>query len=279
MRKVVLMTNGKIIAVWGSGNSGKTTTAVKLATKLAGMKKDVLIVLTDIAAPDINVLLPFEKDTSSMGDIWSTPDCNIDDIYNSCVVTEWDNICILGYKTGENVFSYPEYTKENITRTFLFLKGLVDYVIVDCISSFAYNVLSTVALEIANKVIRLGEATPKSFAFFQSNLPLLTDSRYRTTQHIKVLSKTKDFYAKETATNIMGGIDAELPYVEEIEFQMLTGELLTDVKEKSMKSFQLGIDTLIKRIDEEAAIEVKKKEGSGQRMKVSNMKLRKREVS
>ena len=81
------MNNGKIIAVWGSSNSGKTTTAAKLGMRLASMKKDVLIVLTDITAPDMNVLLPFEKDNCSMGDIWSSPDCNTESIYNSCMVT------------------------------------------------------------------------------------------------------------------------------------------------------------------------------------------------
>jgi MinD-like ATPase involved in chromosome partitioning or flagellar assembly len=275
-----MMTDGKIIAVWGSSNSGKTTTAAKLAVKLASMKKDVLIVLTDITAPDINVVLPFEKEVCSMGDIWSTPDCNVDSIYNSCMVTNWDNICILGYKTGENVFSYPEYTKESIISTFLFLKGLVDYVIVDCISSFAYNVLSTVALEIADEVIRLGEATPKSFAFFHSNLSLLTDSRYRVSRHIKVLSKAKDYYAKEAAVNIMGGIDAELPYVEEIEYQMLTGDLLVDETQKSRKDYNSGIEAIIQRITDSVPAKKEKKERSVKNAEVRlNGILRKREVS
>jgi MinD-like ATPase involved in chromosome partitioning or flagellar assembly len=275
-----MMTDGKIIAVWGSSNSGKTTTAAKLAVKLASMKKDVLIVLTDITAPDINVLLPFEKETCSMGDIWSTPDCSVDSIYNSCMVTNWDNICILGYKTGENVFSYPEYTKESIIGTFLFLKGLVDYVIVDCISSFAYNVLSTVALEIADEVVRLGEATPKSFAFFHSNLSLLTDSRYRVSRHIKVLSKAKDYYAKEAAVNIMGGIDAELPYVEEIEYQMLTGDLLIEETQNNRKNYNSGIDAIIQRITDVEPAKKVKKERSVKNAEIRlNGILRKREVS
>lgn len=239
------MTNGQMIAVWGSGGSGKTTAAIKLASQLAQMNKDVIIVLTDVISPDINVVLPFAKDIPSMGGLWATPNCSIEAIYKSCIVTESDRICLLAYKTGENVFSNPDYTKENIMNIFMLLKGLADYVIVDCVSSFAYNVLSTVALEISDKVIRLGEATPKSFSFFNSNLPLLTDNRYKVGQHIKVLAKAKDFYAKDAAINFMGGISAELPYVEDIEYQMLTGELFLLEKDKEYKAFHAGLSKII----------------------------------
>lgn len=84
----------------------------------------------------------------------------------------------------------------------------------------------------ADKVIRTGEATPKSFSFFDFNLPLLLDSRYKSNQLFKVLSKTKSSQAREVATNKFGGIDTELPYVEEIERQMLEGELFSMVNSK-----------------------------------------------
>lgn len=245
------MNNGSMIAVWGSGDSGKTTMAVKLASMLADMKKEVIVVMSDISAPDMKVILPHEKDTRSMGEIWSMPECSVDDIYKSCVVTKSDYICLLGYQNGENVFSNPDYTKENIMNVLMMLKSMVDYVIVDCVSEFAYNVLTTVALELADHVIRLGEATPKSFSFFDANLALLMDSRYKRDQHIKILSKVKSYQAREAAISHFGGVQMVLPFIEEIEYQMLAGDLFNIEINKSNRAYYSGLNKIIQMITKE----------------------------
>jgi Ni2+-binding GTPase involved in maturation of urease and hydrogenase len=55
----------KIITVWGSPNSGKTTLSVKLARELS-KDNDVILLSTDIVAPPVGMLLPYikEKDRS-----------------------------------------------------------------------------------------------------------------------------------------------------------------------------------------------------------------------
>jgi MinD-like ATPase involved in chromosome partitioning or flagellar assembly len=254
---VKILSNGKLIAVWGNNSCGKTTTAAQLASQLAEKNQEVLLVLTDITAPDMKVILPHEKNTRSMGNIWSTPDCSIDAIYKACVVTDSDNICLLGYRNSENVFTNPDYTKDNIMDVFMKLKSIVDYVIVDCASEFAYNVLTTVALEMADKVLRLGEATPKAFSFFNSNLTLLLDSRYKSGQHIKVLSKVKSFQPKELAINHYGGIDVELPYAEAIERKIMEGELLKLTSDKGTKAYNAGLIKIMDLLNEPDMIRVK----------------------
>jgi MinD-like ATPase involved in chromosome partitioning or flagellar assembly len=255
------MNKGTIIAVWGNNGSGKTTLSIKLASKLAAMKKEVIVILTDITAPDMSVILPKEKKTRSMGSIWSTPDCSIDAIYKSCVITDSDYICLLGYKNGENVFSNPDYTKDNIVDVLTKLTTIVDYVIIDCVSDFPYNVLSTVALEVADKVIRLQEATSKAFSFFNSNMNLLLDSRYRCNEHIKVLSKIKPGQAKDTAIHHFGGGHLELPYLEEVERQMLEGELFSLPDTRTYKVYNDCLDQLLKSIDDQHQDMEKKAEG------------------
>ena len=52
---------GKLIAVWGSPDSGKTTFSVKLAEALYNRsrgKSAVIVVFTDIVTPSIPVIFP-----------------------------------------------------------------------------------------------------------------------------------------------------------------------------------------------------------------------------
>ena len=217
--------NGRIVAVWGSTGSGKTTLSSQLALGLAEKKKDVIIVYTDIITPVIPVLMPELKEQKSMEHLWSNPDCSSDLILNSCVITKSQHICLLGYKATENVFSQQDYVKENVYKVYMELKDLADYVIVDCVSYFPYNMLSTVALEAADNVIRLSEATLKSYSYFDSNLSALVESKYDTDEHIRVLSKVKSFQPKELAATRLSTA-YQLPYNEEIERMMLSGTLL-----------------------------------------------------
>lgn len=243
------MSDGKLIAIWGSKGSGKTTTAVKVASKLAEMKKETILILTDILAPDINVLMPARKDINSMGDLWSTPDCSIDTILKTCNVTDSKYLAVLSYKSGENIFSHSEYTKENIMDIFMKLKTVADYIIVDCVEAFPWNVLTTVSLELADKVIRLGEATLKSFSFYDSNLLLLKDSRYKIDQHYKVLAKVKSNQAKDNSISHFGGVQSELPFANELEKQMLEGELFKQTDSREMKQYNEGILRILNFIE------------------------------
>ena len=61
---------GKIIAVWGSPHSGKTTFATKLATAIySSFESTVITLYTDLETPVIPVLFPFDKneDLGSVG--------------------------------------------------------------------------------------------------------------------------------------------------------------------------------------------------------------------
>ena len=61
---------GKIIAVWGSPHSGKTTFATKFATAIySSFEFTVITLYTDLQTPMIPVLFPFDKpeDLGSVG--------------------------------------------------------------------------------------------------------------------------------------------------------------------------------------------------------------------
>lgn len=236
---------GKIIALWGNPGCGKTTASTQLALAWAKQKKNVIVVYTDITCPTIPVLIPAKKDLPTMGGLWNNPNCNSELILKACVTIESPYIGLLGYKAGENVFSYPDYTKDDIYQVFMELKNLADYIIIDCVSYFAHNWLTAVALEIADSVVRMAESTISSFSYFDSSLAMLSDSRYGLENHIRVLAKVKDFHPKELGISRLG-TQIELPYNEELEIMMLEGRLLNKQVEGT---YRKGIETIINTIE------------------------------
>lgn len=50
--------SGGMLAVWGSPGSGKTITAVKIAKMLSARKKNVILLLCDMAAPMLPCICP-----------------------------------------------------------------------------------------------------------------------------------------------------------------------------------------------------------------------------
>ena len=95
---------GKLIAVWGSPGSGKTTFSVKLAEALYNRsrgKSAVIVVFTDIVTPTIPVIFPNfrSEDVFSVGPIRSNPDFFDDDVFSNMVMTKYRmNLWYIGYK-------------------------------------------------------------------------------------------------------------------------------------------------------------------------------------
>ena len=104
----------QMLAVWGSPGAGKTVTAVKLAAELAKRKKNVVLVFTDLTAPSLPAVAAEGKlPEVSVGDLLSAPGMTQERVLKTCVPCEkHPYISFLGYKAGENVFTYAEYSKE-----------------------------------------------------------------------------------------------------------------------------------------------------------------------
>ena len=141
----------QMLAVWGSPGAGKTVTAVKLAAELAKRKKNVVLVFTDLTAPPLPAVAAGGKlPEVSVGELLSAPGMTQEQVLKTCVPCEkHPYISFLGYKAGENVFTYAEYSKEKAVDMLVLLRHIADYVIVDCTSLLTGNVLATTALEVA----------------------------------------------------------------------------------------------------------------------------------
>lgn len=230
----------QMLAVWGSPGAGKTVTAVKLAAELASRKKNVVLVFTDLSAPALpTVVVEGKLPDVSMGELLSAPGMTQEQVLKTCVPCEKQPyISFLGYKAGENVFTYAEYSKEKAVDMLVLLRHIADYVIVDCTSILTGNVLATAALEVADDVLRVCGCDLKAISYFASYLPLVGDQKFKPERHIRVLSNTRPYQGGAEYEHAFGGVKYRLPYLPALEEQGATLKLMEPLSGKEAKSYE-----------------------------------------
>jgi cellulose biosynthesis protein BcsQ len=240
----------QMLAVWGSPGSGKTVTAVKLATELSKQKKNVVVVLCDTTAPPLPALIRTKN----------TPDCSVGAVLAAPIITQelvmknlaaYDKnpyISLLGYKAGENIYTYAEYSKERAVDMLVLLRHIADYVIVDTSSSLTDNILSTTALEVADDVLRICSCDLKGISYFMSYLPLVGDRRFKADKHIKVLSNPHSYEGGREYENSYGGVKYRLPYIPSIEEQAATLNLTESLSGKEAKAYEPVISAIAREV-------------------------------
>lgn len=241
------MKNNQIIAVWGNPSSGKTVTSIKIARELALKKKNVILVFCDTIAPDLMMVHPDKNtDEKSLGSLLSAPEITQEKILSKCITLDKNEyISLLGYSKGENSFTYAKYAKDRAVDLLILLRHIADYVVVDCSAFFIPDLLSVTAIELADSVIRLSNCNLKALSYFNSSLPLLADRRFNTDRHIKVLSKVKADEPSELMAEKYNGVMYELPYIEEITEQYLTGRLFGTLESKQSIKYTQTIQQII----------------------------------
>ncbi|MDD2294372.1 MAG: hypothetical protein PHV21_04020 [Synergistaceae bacterium] len=243
--------SGGILAVWGSPGSGKTVTAVKLAKALADKKKNVALLMCDMTAPMLPCICPpSEMECErSLGGVLAVPHITDALIKNNCVTHKrMSYLTFLGMKKGENEYTYPPYTERQATELLDGLRELVPYIIVDCGSYIANDILSAVALMEADSVLRLTNCDLKSVGYFSSQLPLLKDTKWDADKQYKVASNVKPQQAAEHIGKVLGSVSFKLPYSQELEEQYLAGSLLSDLSMKDSRPLRKELDRILKEV-------------------------------
>ncbi len=237
--KNILRNDNKIIAIWGSPGSGKTTLALKIAKELGSKKKNVMIIHDDVFCPTIPIVLPkLKENDKSLGKIFANPIIDQDSILeNSITIRNYEHIALIGHQKGENPFTYSEYTKERVIDLLILLRHLVDYIIIDCSSILTESILTITALELADKVIRLSTADFKGLSYFKSTLLLLMDQKFKSEEHLRVISNTKDFQGSDIVNEVLRGSNIFLPNTLEIEEQYADGKLFESLRDKNSVKF------------------------------------------
>lgn len=260
----------KIITIWGSPNSGKTTLALKLANVLS-KTNNVIMLSTDIIAPPIATILPYIKEEGkSLGKLLETVTLTQEDILKNLItIKDNKNISFIGYKQGENHKTYAEYTVDRANELIVNLSHLADYLIIDSSSHIHDNILSQVSLKLADEVIRLCGTDLKAISYYKSTFPLLTDKSYNLSNHIKVLAKIDDIEPKSIITNHYGDILCELPYTKELQTQYREGLLFEKLHEKQSLKYNEGVNKLVAKITGEIQLDKKKKKVKSKKIKTT----------
>ena len=243
--------SGGMLAVWGSPGSGKTVTAVKIAKMLSAKKKNVILLLCDMTAPMLPCICsPDELECErSLGNILAAARIGENLIKHNLVTLKRSNyLTVLGLLKGENEYSIPPFTEKQAIELLDGLRQIAPYVIVDCGSYIANDILSAVALMEADSVLRLANCDLKSISYFSSQLPLLKDAKWDADKQYKVAAHVKPFQAADHIGKVLGSVTFKLPYSQELEEQYLAGNLFSDLSLKDSRAFRKELEKIIEEV-------------------------------
>ena len=160
--------SARVIAVWGSPRSGKTTFSCRMGTALAsgsderrGGKRTVIVVGPDLETPVLPMLFPrrHREELPSLGKLLSMPDCTREELLGSLTVPAkgggaGDRLAYLGYGPCDHALRYPAPSARAVGKVWKQLTELADVLIADCPSDLRHP-LALYAMKNAETVFRL----------------------------------------------------------------------------------------------------------------------------
>ncbi len=214
----------KVIAITGSPGSGKTSLALKTAQEIYFMKQGSVIFLSpDLTVPSMAQIFPNAKsgELYSLGVALDKTDIYREDVYRQLVsVKTMKDFSFLGYKLGENQYSYPRPTEDKVEGLFRALREIADYIVVDCTCDRT-DLISETAMGQSDVLIQVVNPDIRSIAYYASHPAPIHDCKITV---MNILDK--DLYKPiEEVREHFKDIQVVLPYSWALKNQGITGAL------------------------------------------------------
>lgn len=245
--KVKAAPAGGVLAVWGTPGCGKTVVSVKIAENLCKRGEDVILIFADMTTPPMPYLCPPSDLTGkgSLGSILAAARVNDVLVRRNCVLySKSRHLSLIGFRKGENRFSYPPYEDAQARELIGAARELAPFVIVDCSGHVTTNRLTAIALMEADRVIRLTGCDLKAVSYLSSQLPLLADAKWNAEGHLVAASDVKPNEASGSIEQVLGRVSFRIPHSREVETQFLEGNLLKDLCYKESRPFRAAVDEI-----------------------------------
>lgn len=243
--------DNQMLAVWGSPGSGKTTVAVKLAAKLAMQKRNVVLLLCDMNTPMLPCICPPGEleEEHSLGSILAAAHVSESLVRHNCIThKKFRHLALLGMRKGENEYTYPPYERTQAEELLQCLRGIAPYIIVDCGSAIANDILSAIALMEADAVLRLVNCDLKSISYLSSQLPLLRESQWDSEKQYKTASNVRPNEASSHIEQVLGSVAFQIPHSGEVAAQVLEGNLFQELSMKDSRGFRKAMEAITKEV-------------------------------
>jgi MinD-like ATPase involved in chromosome partitioning or flagellar assembly len=149
---------------------------------------------------------------------------------------------------GENEYTYAPYSKTQAEEFIESLRKIAPFIIIDCGSYIANDILSAVALLKCDSALRLVNCDLKSISYLSSQLSLLQNSNWDMDKQYKVASDVKSNHGMAHMAGALGSITFKLPYSEELEEQYLAGNLFLDLSLKNSREYRKEIEKIAREV-------------------------------
>lgn len=238
----------KLIAFYGSPGSGKTTVALKTAMETYVQTKDEVVAFLspDMTVPSIALLFPnyAPDEVVSLSEIFDNTAITSELLLkNAVTVKSMKDFCALGFKAGENRFSFPTPTPEKINALFSALSDVAGYIFVDCTNDET-DEISKKAMLTADKAIRVITPDLKGMSWYSSNKNIERTENEDLFNVVNVTEKELYLPIEEVCAKLYS-VTAVLPYSKPLKQQMLDGRMYDRLNDRA---YTKKIQNLVSKI-------------------------------
>lgn len=245
----------KLIASWGTSDSGKTTTALAVAAELVRRKREVLVIGADTAVPMLPIYLPNSKTErkNSMGAIFEQ------EIKEGALKDKLlphpksDKLYFMGLASGElNGITYKIPDRAAITALLDILRHApFDFVMIDCDSNPVFDPITLLALELADTVLRSVTPDVRGYEAITAQLKWLSnsDNTFRVERHLKIYAPAYPLSPLAEMEALAGKADYILPYAWQVAEWQMAGQLLHGFDGQDGVRYEREIEKIVDRIE------------------------------